>query len=386
MVRMNIKYLPVVDKDMTVEPSSDARVSCEDEEPSGSRSRSRTRCQPSSVSQSQSLSASQSQIMKTGTESAILAALDSSPSPFLSPSFALSNSGSSQSSNGNLNPPKSQVSSHHDRSQRRRAFWLYSTSFLSAIIMVITVHECGHALMLKIYGYGGITIRINPFMGVTSTTSIVHPSHILGVVLGGPVLDLICATLVSKILVNTRLPGWLILKTYGVQAFVIEGIVIVGGLFFSETLTDFSFLQLYGWPDFVIALIGVGIISVGMWLTYRLWGEFGFTDQSSRGRLVLFNSVLLVYHGLSFTVSNALIPESEAMIRRFMGIIFIVQFVYLGIRIALAPLGFRYIQRGRHQKKFSEEGNLTENIKRSTVFVSGIIMCLITSASLVLLN
>jgi len=70
----------------------------------------------------------------------------------------------------------------------RNAFWTYTGAFMLSVIMIVLIHETGHYLAFRWLGYDA-NIRINPFMGVTSSQQNVLLEDFPYIVLGGPVFD-----------------------------------------------------------------------------------------------------------------------------------------------------------------------------------------------------
>ena len=120
------------------------------------------------------------------------------------------------------------------------AFWAYTGAFLFAVILIVLIHETGHYLAFLWRGYDA-SVRINPFMGTTSCQQEVQTQDLTYIFLGGPVFDLLIAAAVVILLRFARNTNWILLKIYAAMAFLVEGMVLINGLFFDEVVTDFSF-------------------------------------------------------------------------------------------------------------------------------------------------
>ena len=82
-------------------------------------------------------------------------------------------------------------------------FWAYTGAFLFAVILIVLIHETGHYLAFRWRGYDA-SVRINPFMGTTSSQQDVQTKDLTYIVLGGPVFDLFIAATVTILLRSTR--------------------------------------------------------------------------------------------------------------------------------------------------------------------------------------
>ena len=242
----------------------------------------------------------------------------------------------------NLNPRKSDDKFSH-------AFWTYTGAFLFAVIMIVLLHETGHYLAYRWRGYEA-SIRINPFMGTTTCQQDVQPQDFIYIILGGSVFDLSIAAMVAILLRFARSSTFILLKMYAAMAFLIEGMVLVAGLFFDETITDFSWLISLGYPPIFVGIIGVLLIVVGGFLNYGVWNMVGITPESPRMKILLLNSSFLVYGLVGFVMSLAIFPIELQFFRNFMAISTLLQWLYLSLRIVLNAVFMPRIQRRMRTK------------------------------------
>jgi len=221
-------------------------------------------------------------------------------------------------------------------------FFMFTGVFLLSVILVILIHEIGHFLAYKMQGYDAVSIRINPFMGVTSCQQNVRKEDFIFIILGGPVFNLTLATISAIALRFTKNPNWILVKMYSVMAFLIEGMVIIVGLFFRETITDFSWLMELGLSPLIIGYLGVYFIVIGGYLSYEIWISLGINSPK---QILLINLPFLVYWLLGFAAALVLLPIEISFFRKFMATILVLQWLYLGLRIMLAPILIPRIQK-----------------------------------------
>ena len=116
-----------------------------------------------------------------------------------------------------------------------------------------------------------------------------------------------------------------------------EGIVIIGGLFFDEIVTDFAILMEVGWSAIWVSLLGFILILVGGCLSYEIWILHGIHRDSSRKFLFLFNSQYFMYPLVGVLICQILLPIELRSVKEFLAICMVLHWIYLGIRIYLAP-------------------------------------------------
>lgn len=225
-----------------------------------------------------------------------------------------------------------------------RAFLLYTGAFLFSIIITMLVHELGHFLAFKLRGYEFITIRINPFMGNTSTSQNIFPNDFEFIVLGGTIFDLSVATLTAAMLRFTKSPNWLPARMYPATAFLTEGMVIIAGLFFEETITDFAWLISLGWHPIIVGIFGTLFIIAGGYLTYEIWILIGIDLKSHRKQLLILNIPYLLYSLAGFLIGQAMSIDLD-FFKRFLTACAVLQWLFLGIRIMLYPNFTPFIQK-----------------------------------------
>lgn len=225
-------------------------------------------------------------------------------------------------------------------------FITYTGAFLFAIIMIITIHESGHYLAFLWRGYDSVQVMINPFMGATSSVEEIRQEDAVIIILAGTVVNLSVASLLTLLLRNRTSSYWIPLKMIPATAFLIEGMVIVAGFFIQERVTDFSMLISLGWSPVLVGLLGVLILILGGYLTYEVWRAVGIQPGSSRLELFLFNGGFFLYTLAGVLLSEYMLPPEMVLIRRFLRVNFSLHWIYLGIRVFLAPVFLKIMQRG----------------------------------------
>jgi len=206
------------------------------------------------------------------------------------------------------------------------------------------MHELGHFLAFQLRGYEFVTIRINPFMGATSTTPNLFPNDFEFIVLGGTIFNLTIATLVTSLLRFTKSPYWLPVKMYPATAFLTEGIVLIAGLFFEETITDFAWLISLGWHPIIVGILGFLFMLAGGYLTYEIWVLIGIDPNSPRMQLAILNIPYLFYGLAGFLIGQAISIDLD-FFKRFLAACAVLQWLFLGIRILLYPAFAPFIQK-----------------------------------------
>ena len=219
-----------------------------------------------------------------------------------------------------------------------RSFLIYTGAFLFSIILIILVHELGHYLAFLWRGYDSVIIRINPFMGVTSCAQEIQAKDFDYIILGGTVFNLTLAFTTGVFLRNWNDYGVIFVKTYSATAFLIEGMVIIGGLFLDETITDFGFLIEMGWSSTGVMLIGMILVIYGGYLNYFVWFSLGVGSKTPRLKIWLLNLPFILYVGAGVVVGQVLLPEAMRSVRDLLTTCMILHWVYLGLRITLIPV------------------------------------------------
>lgn len=217
------------------------------------------------------------------------------------------------------------------------AFWMYTGAFLFSTIFLILIHELGHYIAFRWQGYDAVRISITPFFGTTSSSQEIQTGDAIFIILGGTVFNLTVASLLAIILHRIKSPYFIPLKMYPIMTFLIEGMVILGGLFFDETITDFAMLIELGWSPIWVGMLGLMLIIVGGYLSYELWALQGIHQGCSRKKLLLLNSQYTLYWLAGYLVSQMLLPVELRSVKEFLAICMILHWIYLGIRILIAP-------------------------------------------------
>ncbi len=132
---------------------------------------------------------------------------------------------------------------------------------------------------------------------------------------------------------------------YVAMAFLIEGMVIIGGLFFQETVTDFTWLIQLGWSPFLVGFLGIIFVGIGGYLSYEIWIFLGITPESPRILILLLNSPYILYFGLAYLISQMLLPSEISFMKHFLVISLVLHWSYLGLRIMLVPILMPRIQK-----------------------------------------
>jgi len=203
--------------------------------------------------------------------------------------------------------------------------------------MIVLVHEFGHFLAFLWRGYDSISIRINPFMGTTSCAQEILGEDAVFIVLGGTVFNLTIAAICWFILHTTRSPYWIPLKLYSATSYLIEGMVILVGLFFQETVTDFSWLIELGWSPILVGLLGFIFIIIGGLLTYKIWIVSGINQKTSRRLILFLNGPFSVYCLVGLLIGQVILPIELSFFKKFMALSLVFHCLYMGLRIYFAP-------------------------------------------------
>jgi hypothetical protein len=220
----------------------------------------------------------------------------------------------------------------------RYTIWAYTGAFLTAIILLIFVHEVSHYLAYRWKGYEEVSIRINPFSGTTITSQEVDEADAVFIILGGTVFNLAVASLTALALRSTRSPYWLPLQMYPPTAFLIEGMVILAGLFFQERVTDFAWLVEFGGSPVLVGTLGVVFSAIGGWLTYRVWYLLGIDAETPYRQLISLNLPFLLYSLLGALIGYAFLQYEMVFLKKFLTATMMLHWWYVGVRIFLAPV------------------------------------------------
>jgi len=228
-----------------------------------------------------------------------------------------------------------------------RGFLAHTGALLFAIVLLILVHEVGHYLAYIWKGYEDASIRITPFFGMTSTSQVILPEDFAFIVLGGTLLNLTLAILVAVITGSNKSPYALPLRMYPIMVFLVEGVVILAGLFFDQTITDFSWLGELGLSQVWVAVIGLVFILIGGYLSYEIWILLGFHQYHPVIALVIVNIPYMLYFLAGYLISQRLLPAGMEAVISILLICMVLQLVYMAIRILLAPVLYNFLLRKR---------------------------------------
>ena len=226
-------------------------------------------------------------------------------------------------------------------------FLMYTGAFLFSIILIILIHELGHFLAFRWKGYQEVSIRITPFFGMTTTRQDFQIEDAVFIILGGTVFNLSMASVLATILRKVKSPYWAPLKIYSSMAFLIEGMVIIAGLFFDQTITDFAMLNEIGWSQIWIGLLGTIFILIGGYLSYKIWILYGIHRENSIKKLLWMNSQYVIYFLAGFLISQSLLPEELSSIKELLAICMVLHWLFLAIRILLAPRILSRLEMGK---------------------------------------
>ena len=239
-----------------------------------------------------------------------------------------------------------QISNPANREEKFiHTFLVFTGAFLFSVILIVLVHETGHFLAFKMRGYEAVSIRINPFMGVTSCPQNVRSEDYLYIILGGTIFNLSIAIISAIALRFAKSPNWIFVKMYSAMAFLIEGMVIIAGLFFQETITDFAWLIKLGWSPVWVGFLGIALIVFGGYLSYEIWISLGMSLKNSRKQILLINIPFFVYELLGFVMGLAILPIEMSFFRKFLAVGMVLHWLYLGLRIMLVPVLMPRIQK-----------------------------------------
>lgn len=218
------------------------------------------------------------------------------------------------------------------------AFLTYTGAFLFAIILIVMVHEIGHFLAFHWCGYDAVSIRINPFMGTTSCKQDIQTEDAVFIVLGGTIFNLSLAAISAITLRWSKSSYWMPVKMYSAMAFLIEGMVIVTGMFFDEVVTDFAWLINFGWTPIFVGFIGIIFIIIGGYLKYEIWILTGIHQKSPPKLIFLLNSPYFLYCAFGVLLGQVILPIEMSFFKKFMAVGMVLHWLYLGIRIYLTPV------------------------------------------------
>lgn len=235
-------------------------------------------------------------------------------------------------------------------------FWTYTGALLFAVTLVVLLHETGHYLAYRWRGYTA-SVRINPFMGVTSTQQTIHPEDFVYIILGGTIFDLTLASIAAILLRYAKNINWILLKMYAAMAFLIEGMVLIAGLFFEQTVTDFSWLISLGVHPVFVGILGVLLIVIGGVLNYGVWRSVGITPESPRWQILLLNTSFLVYVLAGFAIGMVILPIEIQFLRRFLFVAMLLHWSCLGLRVMLNPYIMPRLQRSMQAGHLQLTGN-----------------------------
>ena len=115
--------------------------------------------------------------------------------------------------------------------------------------------------------------------------------------------------LVAVITGSNKSPYALPLRMYPIMVFLVEGVVILAGLFFDQTITDFSWLGELGLSQVWVAVIGLVFILIGGYLSYEIWILLGFHQYHPVIALVIVNIPYVLYFLVGYLISQRLLPE-----------------------------------------------------------------------------
>ncbi len=238
-----------------------------------------------------------------------------------------------------------------------RGFLAHTGALLFAIVLLILVHEVGHYLayiwkgghyLAYIWkGYEDASIRITPFFGMTSTSQDILPEDFAFIVLGGTLLNLTLAILVAVIKGSNKSHYALPLRMYPVMVFLVEGVVILAGLFFDQTITDFSWLVELGLSQVWVGVIGLVFILIGGYLSYEIWILLGFHQYHPVIALVIVNIPYMLYFLAGYLIRQRLLSAGMEAVKSILLICMVLQLVYMAIRILLAPVLYNFLLRKR---------------------------------------
>jgi hypothetical protein len=237
--------------------------------------------------------------------------------------------------------------------------WLaYTGAFLFSVALLILVHEFGHFMAFHWRGHQAVRIRINPFMGVTSSAQETMARDAPWIIIGGTVFNLSVAALAAGAQRLTRGIFRGLLKTYAASAFLIEGMVILAGLFFQETVTDFSWLAYFGWSRLAVAGLGAAFSLIAGYLLFDLWHFLGARASGARKTLLVLILPNLLYGLLSLALLQVLLPIDPGFFKRFAAVNLVLQTVYLVGLAWISPWVLSRMQNGGAGFKASRRGAL----------------------------
>ncbi len=127
---------------------------------------------------------------------------------------------------------------------------------------------------------------------------------------------------------------------YPAMAFLVKGVVIVAGLFFEPTITDFSWLIELGWSRVWVAMLELVFLLIGGYLSYEIWIMHGFHQNASVISLLILNSPYLLYFSAGYLISQGLLPEGMELVKSLLLICMFIHWIYLVIRILHTPVVF----------------------------------------------
>lgn len=246
----------------------------------------------------------------------------------------------------NLAENRLQISNPENRECKFiHTFLVFTGAFLFSVILVVLVHETGHFLAFKMRGYEAVSVRINPFMGATSSQQNARPEDYFYIILGGTIFNLSIATISAIAVRFTENPNWIFVKMYSAMAFLGEGMVIIAGLFFEETITDFAWFIELGQSPIFVGFLGTLFIGIGGYLSYEIWISLGINQEGSRKQILIINIPFFLNGLLGFGFGLVILPIEMSFFRKFLAVLMLLHWSYLGLRIMLAPVLMPRIQK-----------------------------------------
>ena len=212
------------------------------------------------------------------------------------------------------------------------------------------IHEIGHAIMFLILGYSDVEIHISPFSGyVTVPFFSFYPDlNVFLVFLGGPLFDLLCATIIIILFWRIRNPYLLPLLMYSSTAFLSEGIVILNCFFnSSETMYDFDWLMFLGLSPIIVAIICGVVLFIGLVITYLIWPIVEISPSDSILRKLFINSGFIIYLILTIIFRPFFVPIG-AKTQFYLIFIYLSSISFFILSIAIYKPVFPFIDRLTH--------------------------------------
>ncbi|MHA2035122.1 MAG: hypothetical protein ACW98X_01735 [Promethearchaeota archaeon] len=173
-------------------------------------------------------------------------------------------------------------------------------SYTFSYILGLIFHESGHALAYTIVGIPNIRIHVHPF-ALSYCSSGFRPPEVLPFTGSmGPILNLVCSSIISLSLWRKRNPKLLPLLMCAGTAYISEGIGIIIDLVDLPLLTDWGKVMIIGGVSpIIIGIIGVVFLIIGSIFMLLLMPLQNISHRDVFWKRLLITTSISVYFLLS---------------------------------------------------------------------------------------